>query len=221
MKKRQAAKEKIMAMEKKDFEAAAPGWDENPGRVRLAGEVAEAIIRMVRPEKEMHVADFGCGTGLLSLRLQPLVATVTGIDSSPGMLDIFKAKIAEGRFTNVQTRLLDMENGEVVSGRYDLIISSMTLHHIRRPEELLRQLHGALNPGGILAVADLDPDDGLFHGDNTGVYHFGFPRETVRTMFAEAGFGDLDECTASEMHKVGADGIKRRFSVFLVTGRKQ
>ena len=210
-----------MATEKKDFEAAAAGWDENPGRVRLAGEVAEAIIRMVRPQREMHVADFGCGTGLLSLKLQPLVASVTGIDSSPGMLDIFKAKIAEGRFTNVQTRLLDVEKAEDLSGRYDLIISSMTLHHILQPAQLLGQLHGALNPGGVLAVADLDPDGGLFHEDNNGVHHFGFPRETVRAMFAETGFTDLDECTAREMHKVGADGVKRRFSVFLVTGRKQ
>ncbi len=209
-----------MATDEKDFEAAAPGWDENPGRVKLAGEVAEAIIRMVRPGREMQVADFGCGTGLLSLKLQPLVAAVTGIDSSPGMLDIFRAKIAEGRYTTVQTRQLDVEKGEVLSGHYDLIVSSMTLHHIRRPKELLGQLYGALNPGGILAVADLDPDDGLFHGDNTGVHHFGFPRETVRTMFTEAGFGDINECTASEMHKVGADGITRRFSVFLVTGRK-
>ena len=210
-----------MVTDKKDFEAAAAGWDENPGRVKLAWEVAETIIRMAQPQREMHIADFGCGTGLLSLKLQPLVASVTGIDSSPGMLDIFKAKIAAGRFTNVQTRLLDVEKGEVLSGHYDLIVSSMTLHHIRLPAALVHQLHAVLKPGGILAIADLDPDNGLFHEDNSGVHHFGFPRENVRTMFAEAGFGGLDECTATEIHKIGSDGIKMRFSVFLVTGRKQ
>ncbi len=209
-----------MTSEKRDFDAAAASWDEKPARVKLAGEVAEAIIREVAPHRAMQAADFGCGTGLLSLRLQPLVASITGIDSSPGMLDILKAKVAEGKWTNVRTQLVDVEKGEALAGKYDLITSSMTLHHIREPQVLLQQLHVALVPGGILAIADLDPDGGLFHDDNTGVFHFGFERAAVRAMFAEAGFGDIRDSTATEIVKPAADGTTRGFSVFLVSGRK-
>jgi len=209
-----------MTTNNKDFDIEAANWDKNPGRVKLAGEVAEAIIRQVAPKKTMKAADFGCGTGLLSLRLQPLVASITGIDSSPGMLDVVKAKVAEGKLTNVGTQLLDVEKGETLSGEYDLITSSMTLHHIREPLPLLRQLFGALKPGGVLAIADLESDGGLFHEDNTGVFHFGFERAAVRAMFAEVGLNDIDDSTATKVVKSAADGTKRAFSVFLVCGKK-
>ncbi len=210
-----------MTTENKDFNAAAASWDEKPERVKLAGEVAEAIIRQVAPSKTMKVADFGCGTGLVSLRLQPLVASITGIDSSPGMLDILKAKITQGKLTNIDTRLIDVEKGEALTGEYDLITSSMTLHHMRDPEALLQQLAAALVPGGILAIADLELDGGLFHDDNTGVFHHGFDRAAVRAMFAEAGFADIRDSRATEITKPAADGSKRTFSVFLVSGRKR
>ncbi|MBU1567605.1 MAG: class I SAM-dependent methyltransferase [Proteobacteria bacterium] len=208
-----------MTTDNKDFNAAAATWDEKPERVKLAGEVAEAIIRQVAPNRTMKAADFGCGTGLVSLKLQPLVAFITGIDSSSGMLDILKAKIAEGKLPNIDTRLLDVEKGETLTGEYDLITSSMTLHHMREPEALLRQLNAVLAPGGILAIADLDPDDGLFHEDNTGVHHRGFDRSALRAMFAEAGFSDIRDSTATEIIKSAPDGTKKVFSVFLVSGR--
>ncbi len=210
-----------MTIEKRDFDAAAASWDEKPERVKLAGEVAEAIIRQVAPSRAMKAADFGCGTGLVTLALQPLVASITGIDSSPGMLDILKAKITNDTLTNIDTQLLDVEKGEVLKGQYDLITSSMTLHHMRDPEAMLRQFGAALVIGGILAIADLDPDEGLFHDDNTGVFHSGFERAALRTMFAEAGFDDIRDSRATEIIKTAADGSKRTFSVFLVSGRKR
>jgi 2-polyprenyl-3-methyl-5-hydroxy-6-metoxy-1,4-benzoquinol methylase len=209
-----------MTAEKRDFNGAAASWDEKPARLKLAGDVTEAIIRQVAPHRGMRLADFGCGTGLISFKLQPLVAAITGIDSSPGMLDIFKAKITAGNFANVQSKLFDIDQGDELSGEYDLIVSSMTLHHIRQHEALLRQLYTVLVPGGILAIADLDPDGGLFHDDNTGVFHFGFERAAVRAMFGEAGFNDIRDSQASELVKEAPDGSKRTFTVFLVSGRK-
>jgi hypothetical protein len=97
----------------------------------------------------------------------------------------------------------------------------MTLHHIREPRALLRQFHMALTSGGILAIADLEPDGGLFHEDNTGVFHFGFERSEVRAMFAEAGFSDICDSRATVVVKPAPDGTKRTFSVFLVSGRKR
>ena len=210
-----------MTTEKRDFDAAAASWDEKPARVQLAREVAEAIIGQVELTPAMKVMDFGCGTGLLSLRLHPLVGSITGVDSSAGMLEVFKAKIADGGLTNIKTQLLDPDKGEVLTGSYDLIVSSMTLHHIHEPKVLLRQLYGVLAPGGVLAIADLDPDGGRFHDDNTGVFHFGFERAALRAMFAETGFIDVRDSTATETVKPAPDGRKRAFSVFLISGRKR
>ncbi|MFA7695822.1 MAG: hypothetical protein WCX63_09830, partial [Methanoregula sp.] len=57
-----------MAGEKRDFNTAAATWDENPGRVKMAHTVAHAILGTVKPGPDRDVLDFGCGTGLLSLR---------------------------------------------------------------------------------------------------------------------------------------------------------
>jgi len=73
----------MKAEERRDFDKEAAKWDENPGRVKLANEVADSIIREAAPSAGMDALDFGCGTGLVTLRIQPLVGSITGADSSP------------------------------------------------------------------------------------------------------------------------------------------
>ncbi|EKD39965.1 MAG: pedicted SAM-dependent methyltransferase, partial [uncultured bacterium] len=192
-----------MNNEKRDFDSAAASWDENPNRVRLARDVAAAIKEQVAITSAMNVADFGCGTGLLSLQLQPLVHSLTGIDSSQGMLDVLQEKISRLQLANVHTQLVDLDRGDVLPGSYDLIVSNMTLHHIENVAPLLREFHRVLTPGGTLCITDLDLDGGLFHEDNTGVFHFGFDRQDLRKAFAEAGFADIRDTTATEIVKPG------------------
>lgn len=209
-----------MSTEKRDFDKEAGAWDENPVRVKLVKDVAQAISKQIALRPDMAVLDFGCGTGLLSLQIQPLVRSVTGVDSSPGMLAQFNRKIEELRLRQVETVLVDLDQGHTLPGQYDLVISNMTLHHIQRIEPLLAQFHSALRPGGYLCLSDLDPDEGRFHGDNTGVFHFGFERTALRKVFTAAGFADVVVTDAAEVVKPGADGKMNRFGVFLMTGRR-
>lgn len=206
--------------ERKDFDKEAAQWDANPGRVKLAHDVADAIIREARPAREMDALDFGCGTGLVTLKLQPLVRSVTGMDSSRGMLEALESKVRGQGLANVRTRFLDLEQGGRVEGRYHLIVSSMTLHHVPDPAGLIAQLAGALLPGGTLAVADLDAEDGSFHGDNTGVLHLGFDRALVRGLFEQAGLTRVREVTAAVVAKDIEGRGRREFPVFLVLGTK-
>ena len=206
--------------ERKDFDKEAAQWDANPVRVKLAHDVADAIIREVKPAGKMDALDFGCGTGLVTLKLQPLVGSVTGMDSSRGMLEVLGSKVRSQGLVNVRTRYLDLDRGGRVEGRYHLIVSSMTLHHVPDPGDLISQLAGALLPGGTLAVADLDAEDGSFHGDNTGVQHFGFDRGLVRGLFERAGLSAVREVTAAVVAKEIEGKGRREFPVFLVLGTK-
>ena len=87
----------------------------------------------------MDVMDFGCGTGLLTMRLQPLVHSITGVDSSNGMLEVFKSKIAKLKLNNVRAVLVNLDNNDTLAGNYDLVVSNMTLHHIKEIEPLFDQ----------------------------------------------------------------------------------
>lgn len=210
-----------MSNEKRDFDKEAAAWDEHPARVQLANDVARAITRQVTLRPDMDVLDFGCGTGLLTLLLAPQVKSITGVDSSRGMLNVLAAKIAKQSLTNARTRLLDLEAGDVLTDEYDLIVSNMTLHHIREVGPLLERFSKAISPGGHLCLSDLDLDDGLFHDDNQGVFHSGFDRADLRRAFVDAGFEDIQDTTAAEITKPTRLGELRRFTIFLMTGLKR
>ncbi|MFO7568957.1 MAG: hypothetical protein R6W75_04090 [Smithellaceae bacterium] len=122
--------------------------------------------------------------------------------------------------THVKTLWLDLEGGGRLSGAYDLVVSSMTLHHIRNIDALLLQFHGVLKSCGLLALSDLEPDDGQFHTDNTGVFHFGFDRADLTDRLIRAGFPDIETSVAAHIHKTLPDGSQRAFRVFLITARK-
>jgi len=64
---------------KRNFDQEASKWDEVPGRVKVATDIAQTMIREVNPDSTMDVLDFGCGTGLLTLALQPLVHSISAL----------------------------------------------------------------------------------------------------------------------------------------------
>lgn len=209
-----------MGSDKWDFNKEAASWDQNPGRVKLANDIAEAISGEQILAPDMDVLEFGCGTGLLTLLLSPLVRSVTGVDSSQGMLGVLRAKIENDNVTNVRARYLDLEKGDVLVGSYNLIVCSMSLHHVKNTTPLLDLFYRITAPRGYLCIADLDPDNGHFHGDNDTVFHWGFDRATLHRAFMEAGFDDIHERTAASVIKPISDGGTRSFSVFLMTGQK-
>jgi len=197
------------------FDEAAATWDEQPRRVKLARAVADAIGRQVPLSHETDVLDFGCGTGLLTLALQPLVRGVTGADTSSGMLDVLREKVRAQGLANVETMLLDPKGPRAVDARFHLIVSSMALHHVADLASLFAWFHERLHPGGRVALADLDREDGSFHEDPRDVHHLGFERNELQALLAEAGFGDLGASTALVNRKGDRD-----YPVFLITGRK-
>jgi 2-polyprenyl-3-methyl-5-hydroxy-6-metoxy-1,4-benzoquinol methylase len=209
-----------MSGKKMDFDKAAASWDREPVRVKLADDVARAITNAVAPDSGMDVMDFGCGTGLLTLRLGPFVHSITGVDSSRGMLDVLNAKIQNEGLKNVKTQYVDLDGGDALEGGYHLIVSSMTLHHVKEIQPLLDAFFKVTAPSGHLCLADLDLEGGRFHGNNDGVFHFGFERPMLRKAFMDAGFEDIRDATAAEVMKPDAGGVMSRFTVFLMVGRK-
>jgi 2-polyprenyl-3-methyl-5-hydroxy-6-metoxy-1,4-benzoquinol methylase len=197
----------------------AARWDSNPGRVRIADEVAAAIRRSVTLSPHMAVLDYGCGTGLLSLQLLPQVGSLCGADSSPAMLEVMAGKIEAQDIANARTQFVDFEHGAHASGSYDLIVSSMVTHHVPDTAALFAEWFRLLNPSGQIAFADLDSEDGAFHGDNTGVFHLGFDRAHLRELLQKAGFSEVRDSTATSVNKE-VEGQQREFPIFLIVARK-
>jgi ubiquinone/menaquinone biosynthesis C-methylase UbiE len=201
------------------FDALAQNYDQ-PHAVLRADAVAAAIRRQVDLSPEMDVLDFGAGTGLVALALQPYIRGIAAVDSSQGMLDMLRQKTESQGIENVTPVLCDRVEGCLPDSSFDLIYSAMTMHHILEVRDTLRAFHRMLRPGGILAIADLDAEDGSFHPDKTGVHHFGFERSRMKQLLKEAGFRATAVTTAHTASKEVEDGEVKEFSVFLITGQK-
>ncbi|BDU72788.1 class I SAM-dependent DNA methyltransferase [Mesoterricola silvestris] len=191
------------------FDKAAKDWDQEDRRVALARAVAAAMRSQASLTRSDSVLDFGCGTGLVTLELAPLAGSITGADTSPGMLAALAAKAPIPRIQ------LEPDGDGDLGGPYDLIVSSMTLHHVFDVPDLFLRLGRHLKPGGRVALADLDVEDGSFHGGADGVFHLGFQRDRVAAWLREAGFREVRVETACTTTKEGRD-----YSIFLALGIK-
>jgi len=196
------------------FDQAARTWDLADRRVALAHAVAEAIAARVPLSRDQSMLDFGCGTGLITLKLAPRVGSVTGADTSPGMLDALAEKAAS-QGSPMRLLVLDQEGTTDLGGPYDLIVSSMTLHHVPDIPSLFHQFARHLRAGGQVALADLDEEDGSFHEKTMDAHHPGFPRARIQTWLEAAGFREIRMETAAVTRKDGKD-----YPVFLATARR-
>jgi cyclopropane fatty-acyl-phospholipid synthase-like methyltransferase len=195
------------------FEKKSKSWDMKSKRVQNAKSIAELIIDNIDLNREMKLMDFGAGTGLLSYFIAPYIGTVVAVDNSPSMLEKFREKSEEFA---CKTEVLELDlSTEDITPKFEGIISSMTIHHLEDTKKLFQKFYDMLEEGGFIAIADLDSEDGTFHSDNTGVFHFGFEREVLENIAKEVGFKNISFRLANEIKKPHQD-----FTVFLLLADK-
>ena len=197
------------------FDLLAKSWDKKPRRVENAKKVGEAILKNLPISKEWRVLDFGAGSGLLTFYLQPYAGQIDAVDNSKGMVEVLKEKISKSNARNIKPILGNVETLELPEEYYNLIVSSMTLHHIKKPLELFKKLYRSLKRGGYIAIADLQKENGTFHETNEGVFHFGFTEEELKNYLKLSGFEVLKIEVVNVIRKNG-----REYPVLLAIGRK-
>ncbi len=200
------------------FAHKAPEYEANSHRVATVQGIGRSLLSAIDLHGDMHLMDFGSGTGLLLEQLAPRVGKVTAVDVSAAMNQELEAK-RHRLPCQLEILPLDLTAQPLhtcLDGvRFDGIVSSMTLHHVADISALLARFYTLLPPGGFIALADLDAEDGRFHPDMSGVYHAGFAREQIRALAEQAGFGQVEICTASVAQKPWGD-----YPIFLLTARR-
>jgi len=200
------------------FDSKARQWDDNPVFQERGLKIAQAIRQAVPLNRQMSALDYGCGTGLLSFPLKDELGAILLADSSSGMLDVVSEKIAAQGVTHMTPVKLDLLSDPPPAQRFDLIYTSMTLHHVPDTGHILRIFHDLLQPGGTLCIADLDQEDGSFHGPEIDVHH-GFDRADLSRRTEQAGFADVQFQTVFSIAKEHESGT-RDYPVFLMTARR-
>jgi ubiquinone/menaquinone biosynthesis C-methylase UbiE len=122
---------------------------------RIAAEVAA-----VAPDGA-RVLEVGCGPGRLSIRLAGQHGLdVTGLDLDPAMIQ--RARANADRAGNGDQRRPSFLVGDVAAlafpdGSFDMVVSTLSLHHWADPAAGLAEIGRVLRPGGRALVWDFRP----------------------------------------------------------------
>lgn len=128
------------------FDRAAATYDASSA---LQREVAEQLVRSAAARMPATILDIGCGTGHVSVlaRKSWPHARITALDSSPSMLSVALKNVR-----GLEAIQGDARHIESVA-RYDAIFSSMLLHWLPDPRDVLLRWRKLLTPQGRLFVA--------------------------------------------------------------------
>ena len=195
-----------------NFKDKASSWDKGSTRVNGAKTIADAIQRNIKLNSSMEIMDFGVGTGLLGFEILPHVSSVLGIDTSAKMIEQLNQK-------NTPECFIESLNRDIVQNplekTFDGLVSSMTLHHVENLELFFTTIYKNIKKDGFIALADLESEDGTFHSDNTGVFHFGFDSDVLQKIVKDAGFTNIKIQNINTIEKP-----QRNFEVFLLSATK-
>ena len=162
------------------FDRLASGWDAEMVR---SDEIIRIILDNAGVTAGKNVLDVACGTGVLVPDyLKRNVASVTGIDISPKMVEIARRKFPQKSVTilcgDVETAAFDRQ--------FDCIVVYNAFPHFPDPERLIRTLAGLLTPGGALTVAhgmSREKIDAHHHGSASHVSNGLMPAEDLAAIF--------------------------------------
>ncbi len=112
-------------------------------------ESIEKIYKYIKPN--MLVLDFGCGTGVSSRAISKAAEQVIGIDYSDKMIDI--AKTSTNDESNIKYLVGTIDDEEVNSVKYDVVLALNVLHLVDDLELTLQKINHILKPSGMLISA--------------------------------------------------------------------
>lgn len=149
-----AVRAERMAAAEAFFNARAPEWDAIRS-LHVAEAEVEAAIRTLLEEAPIgRLVDIGTGTGRMIELLGPTAETMVGIDRSPEMLRVARAKVAGAGLDRAELRQGDMYALPLADGAADTVVLHQVLHYAQAPAAAIGEAARLLGPGGRLLVVD-------------------------------------------------------------------
>lgn len=194
------------------FAAHAADWDELRA-LHVAEERVETAIReMIGDARLNNLLDLGTGTGRMLELLAPLATHAVGMDQSPQMLALARARLEKAGLRNVQLRQGDIYALPVERDAYDLVIIHQVLHYLDDPARAVRETARALRPAGRLLIVDFAPHAEESLRANHAHRRLGFAPQEIEALLRDAG---LDAVAQRDLVPNKTEGGKLTVSLWL------
>ncbi|NNC73482.1 MAG: metalloregulator ArsR/SmtB family transcription factor [Sphingomonadaceae bacterium] len=172
------------------FAAQADNWDAIRSLHVAESEVEEAMQRALGKDDFGRLVDIGTGTGRMLELFGGASESALGIDRSPEMLRLARAKLAEAGLDNVEIRQGDMYALDLAESSTNTVILHQVLHFAQQPAAAIAEAARVLDTGGRLLIVDFAAHQ----------------REELRSRDAHVRLGFDDSQLAGWFDAAGLDG---------------
>ena len=177
-----------------EFDSRARVWDNDKMHLDRSAAIAAELEKIIPSDNSFKALEYGAGSGILSFMMKDKFSEIVLMDSSREMIKVCEEKKEFFNTPHIHPLWFDLEHRDY-EGKFDIIYNQMVLHHVKDLNLILGKYQSMLNPGGILAIADLYPEDGSFHGPGVDV-HLGFDPDQLIEKLHNFGFthGEYKPC---------------------------
>jgi ubiquinone/menaquinone biosynthesis C-methylase UbiE/DNA-binding transcriptional ArsR family regulator len=170
------------------FARHAAEWDEIRSLHSADGPVEAALQQALGSGSLGALLDVGTGTGRIAELLAPRAASLTGLDNSPEML-----RLARARLQGLPADRLDLVQGDFAAlpfaaASFDTVVFHQVLHYAQAPELVLAEAARVTRGGGTIAVVDFAAHDREELRSQHAHARLGFSDEQMLALLAWAGF---------------------------------
>jgi SAM-dependent methyltransferase len=169
------------------FAAHAEEWDSLRSLYVSEDQVEAAVVTALEDRDIGRLVDVGTGTGRMIELLGPKARGSIGIDRSPEMLRLARAKLSQLQSFDWELRQGDLGSLPLDDASADTVIVHQVLHFLPEPAAAMIELGRIIGEGGRLLVADFAPHN----------------REELRDRDAHARLGFSDDQIAGWMDAAG------------------
>ena len=183
------------------FAVHAEQWDAIRSLHVAESEVEAAMGRALGKDAIGRLVDIGTGTGRMLELFGREAGNAIGIDRSPEMLRLARAKLAEVGLDKAEVRQGDMYALELPSGCADTVILHQVLHYAQQPAAAIAESARLLDTGGRLLIVDFAAHEREDLRSQNAHARLGFSEEQIAKWFDAARIegGLVDELEGGEL----------------------